>query len=1129
MESEEIQTNTVAHQQDEKDDSGIEQDSSFIYIRIAVEDHNLQKVLKFNLDDTVWNAKQKVLQVLVRVLIDGLNFGLYLPSCNGRAGKFLDESRCLREYPLIGPVSYLEFKYKRRVYKAIHLVQKNINLKISTKKFIDCIKTNQISKVTRYLEKGFDPNFHISNDETVLSCACIDLIEPRSMILALVNGGAHLDFRTRNGGFTPLHKSAIHHRKESIVILLELGASPNVYDNKGLTPLYHTVLNNHNESINDSSYCCQLLLQDHSIVNCRDDYLSTELHQACRLGLVQHVEHLLFYRADINAINTAGNTPLHICTATNQEACARVLLFRGADVKIVNKSNQTPYELALVSQNCSIATIIQSHKPDHVVPYRETPLINPKRRSIYIEQDKHRIRSLSTTTSSLSLANRSQSMPKLNSINILHRSNSPANENLYQQHPPSRSSSPKSFSVNSDHGLGSECTSRLSSNSPNAVNGCYIYKRKRLYAAAPGRKCMCIKSYRANLSGELSLHKGDIVDILSVGEQGYLEGRCKNVEGWFPSNHVQDICVFKNGEMTNDDTIVISRDALSALMINNDTYTPRTVVLQRGKKGFGFVLQGSRVAGKLFQPTRSFPALQFLDSIEKGSNAEKAGLKKNDYILEINGINVTCMPHEECANLIKRAGNTLALKIVTTSMSTLTHNQRDSQSHYTTFQSLPYRRKAPLRPSFEKSFGEDLDRTSAEYEYGSMSEAYVSVSKQQIENIYNGSSSLRIKNKPAVPARDSSLYDYFINCQNQQIYNRFQPLIPAVSVPNLSSITNIRCNSNSSSNEADEELSLSSMNSNLMAATTNLNEENGIGIYMAPSLSLSTTNMSTFKVTSSNHLPAKPSEVKRRSNNRKQTSIAIHSNNNNALLNSIENETFESSPPPPPPPPFPANFRSINKVEPQTVSIIEQKKNKIDSALTTTKNDFQMQIEQAKGRLKKINNETSSKSILSSTKLNGLNKPIHQNNTTNSNHYHSSDMYNSPELKNIIIEDKISSNEFPSPPSPSTLRRSTATVSTNKTSVIDPRLDTHFSSVIAQRAAAATARRHENLLELDYSSNGLPPSRTFFNNCIITNGIQTTSSSCPQRFSATANQLLENLKRRGGNITSMDHLVKSYN
>ena len=41
---------------------------------------------------------------------------------------------------------------------------KYINSKVCIKKFVDCIKTNQVSKVARYLEKGFDPNFHISND-----------------------------------------------------------------------------------------------------------------------------------------------------------------------------------------------------------------------------------------------------------------------------------------------------------------------------------------------------------------------------------------------------------------------------------------------------------------------------------------------------------------------------------------------------------------------------------------------------------------------------------------------------------------------------------------------------------------------------------------------------------------------------------------------------------------------------------------------------------------------------------------------------------------------------------------------------------------------------------------------------
>jgi hypothetical protein len=38
------------------------------------------------------------------------------------------------------------------------------------------------------------------------------------MIMALVNGGAHLDFRIRNGGLTPLHKAAIYNRKEAIVV-----------------------------------------------------------------------------------------------------------------------------------------------------------------------------------------------------------------------------------------------------------------------------------------------------------------------------------------------------------------------------------------------------------------------------------------------------------------------------------------------------------------------------------------------------------------------------------------------------------------------------------------------------------------------------------------------------------------------------------------------------------------------------------------------------------------------------------------------------------------------------------------------------------------------------------------------
>jgi SH3/ankyrin repeat-containing protein len=41
-------------------------------------------------------------------LKDPLNYGIYMPPMNGRAGKFLEEERLLREYPLHGPIGFIE-------------------------------------------------------------------------------------------------------------------------------------------------------------------------------------------------------------------------------------------------------------------------------------------------------------------------------------------------------------------------------------------------------------------------------------------------------------------------------------------------------------------------------------------------------------------------------------------------------------------------------------------------------------------------------------------------------------------------------------------------------------------------------------------------------------------------------------------------------------------------------------------------------------------------------------------------------------------------------------------------------------------------------------------------------------
>ncbi|TSK38342.1 SH3 and multiple ankyrin repeat domains protein 3 [Bagarius yarrelli] len=92
------------------------------------------KCMKFNLESPIWLSKQRILCALNQSLKDVLNYGLFLPAYNGKAGKFLDEQRSLKEYPLptVTPIPYLEFRYKRRVYTQAHLDDKQL-AKLHTK------------------------------------------------------------------------------------------------------------------------------------------------------------------------------------------------------------------------------------------------------------------------------------------------------------------------------------------------------------------------------------------------------------------------------------------------------------------------------------------------------------------------------------------------------------------------------------------------------------------------------------------------------------------------------------------------------------------------------------------------------------------------------------------------------------------------------------------------------------------------------------------------------------------------------------------------------------------------------------------------------------------------------------
>lgn len=137
--------------------------------------------------------------------------------------------------------------------------------------------------------------------------------------------------------------------------------------------------------------------------------------------------------------------------------------------------------------------------------------------------------------------------------------------------------------------------------------------------------------------------------------------------------------------------------------------------------------------------------------------------------------------------------------------------------------------------------------------------------------------------------------------------------------------------------------------------------------------------------------------------------------------------------------------------------------------------DFKVEIEQAKDRLKKVPLDSSSSSSSSST----------------TNHPEQSSEHNE--------------KDFPPPPSPTTLRRS---LNLRPKETVDPRCDANFSTVIAQRAAESKARRHETKFEFDSTCKGLPPSTTFFNNCVTKNRSD-LRSNFNRRFSPSESVLFD--------------------
>ncbi|XP_037870899.1 SH3 and multiple ankyrin repeat domains protein 3 isoform X8 [Bombyx mori] len=577
----------------------------WLLVRVHVPELNVQKSLQFPRDQLVWDVKQQCLAALPKVatwyreLKESFNYGLFCPPVNGKAGKFLDEERRLGDYPFNGPVGYLELKYKRRVYKMLKLDEKTLKAlhsRANLRRFLEHVTHGQIDKITKACAKGLDPNFHCQETgETPLTIAA-GLKSPAKILIALVNGGALLDYRTRDGS-TAMHRAVEKNSLEAVKTLLELGASPNYKDGKGLTPLYLSVTNKTDPLL------CETLLHDHATIGATDLQGWQEVHQACRNGLVQHVDHLLFYGADMNARNASGNTPLHVCAVNAQDSCARQLLFRGCDKEALNFANQTPYQVAVIAGNLDLAEVIKNYKSDEI----------------------------------------------------------------------DKSAGDASDIISDSSGVGT-------SNSDTTT--CSLQ---------PSSTAVCLQPYEGAAPGHLRLNQGDIVEVTAASDDGLLEGcvRGSGAAGLFPAHCVQEVRLRQNNvhlhQVLASGPIHHSRVTGRREMALSKTYSAtaprikksyggmecRTVVLHRARRGFGFVLRGAKASSPLMElrPSERCPALQYLDDVDAGGVADRAGLAKGDFLVAINGEDVSAASHEHVVELIRNSGALVSMTVVSLSSS----------------------------------------------------------------------------------------------------------------------------------------------------------------------------------------------------------------------------------------------------------------------------------------------------------------------------------------------------------------------------------------------------------------------------------------------------------------------------
>ncbi len=186
----------------------------------------------------------------------------------------------------------------------------------------DHAKAGNLSGVKQLLAEGRDVNESDANGASPLHLAAA--FDHAEVLAYLVENGADIEAKTREGGHTGLHLAAMRNAEESVKRLLSLKAQ----------------------------------------VDSRDEQGNTPLALAAQEGSFEAASLLIKNGADLESrkLDETGATPLIIAALSGHESVVQLLLISGANPHAATFRGTKADEVAQEMGNSRIATMIQTYR-----------------------------------------------------------------------------------------------------------------------------------------------------------------------------------------------------------------------------------------------------------------------------------------------------------------------------------------------------------------------------------------------------------------------------------------------------------------------------------------------------------------------------------------------------------------------------------------------------------------------------------------------------------------------------------------------------------------------------------------------------------------------------------------------